>query len=45
MASDVRIDLDAKYSSLKSELDFVSKTQEEVRGASVKNSERFQVLL
>ncbi|KAJ8397417.1 hypothetical protein AAFF_G00439660 [Aldrovandia affinis] len=29
MASDLRIDLDAKYSSLKNELDFVTKTQEE----------------
>ncbi|XP_043073184.1 thread biopolymer filament subunit gamma isoform X2 [Puntigrus tetrazona] len=29
LASDLRIDLDAKYSSLKNELDFVSKTQEE----------------
>ncbi|KAF5904115.1 thread biopolymer filament subunit gamma-like, partial [Clarias magur] len=28
-ASDVRIDLDAKYSSLKNELDFVTKTQQE----------------
>ncbi|XP_007229380.2 thread biopolymer filament subunit gamma isoform X2 [Astyanax mexicanus] len=28
-ASDLRIDLDAKYASLKSELDFVTKTQEE----------------
>ncbi|XP_016397225.1 thread biopolymer filament subunit gamma-like [Sinocyclocheilus rhinocerous] len=29
LASDLRIDLDAKYSSLKNELDFVNKTQEE----------------
>ncbi|XP_056600021.1 thread biopolymer filament subunit gamma isoform X2 [Triplophysa dalaica] len=29
MASDLRIDLDAKFSSLKNELDFVSRTQEE----------------
>ncbi|XP_051555930.1 thread biopolymer filament subunit gamma isoform X2 [Myxocyprinus asiaticus] len=29
MASDLRIDLDAKYSSLKNELEFVSKMQEE----------------
>ncbi|XP_051554088.1 thread biopolymer filament subunit gamma-like isoform X5 [Myxocyprinus asiaticus] len=29
MASDLRIDLDAKYSSLKNELNFVTKTQEE----------------
>ncbi|XP_056095493.1 thread biopolymer filament subunit gamma isoform X3 [Rhinichthys klamathensis goyatoka] len=29
LASDLRIDLDAKFSSLKNELDFVSKTQEE----------------
>lgn len=31
MASELRIDLDAKYSSLKDELDFVTKTQEEVQ--------------
>lgn len=31
MASDLRIDLDAKFSSLKNELDFVSRTQEEVK--------------
>ncbi|XP_073671193.1 thread biopolymer filament subunit gamma isoform X2 [Paramisgurnus dabryanus] len=29
MASDLRIDLDAKFSSLKNELDFITKTQEE----------------
>uniref|UniRef100_A0A672PAV0 Thread biopolymer filament subunit gamma-like n=1 Tax=Sinocyclocheilus grahami TaxID=75366 RepID=A0A672PAV0_SINGR len=29
LTSDLRIDLDAKYSSLKNELDFVNKTQEE----------------
>uniref|UniRef100_A0A9J8BFN9 Zgc:136930 n=1 Tax=Cyprinus carpio carpio TaxID=630221 RepID=A0A9J8BFN9_CYPCA len=29
LASDLRIDLDAKYSSLKNELDFVNQTQEE----------------
>ncbi|XP_076151874.1 thread biopolymer filament subunit gamma [Alosa pseudoharengus] len=29
MASEIRIDLDAKYSSLKSEQEFISKTQEE----------------
>lgn len=29
LASDLRIDLDAKYSSLKDELDYVSKTQEQ----------------
>lgn len=35
MASDLRIDLDAKLSSLKNELDFVTKTQEEVKSTLV----------
>ena len=30
VASDLRIDLDAKYSSLKNDLEFVTKTQDEV---------------
>jgi len=36
-ASDLRIDLDAKFSSLKNELDFVSKTQEEVHFRQLKS--------
>lgn len=42
-ASDLRIDLDAKLASLRNELDFVTKTQEEVwniLGASFPSAEQ-----
>lgn len=39
MASDLRIDLDAKYNSLKSDQEFISKTQEEV---SKRQNNRFK---
>lgn len=36
MASELRIDLDAKYTSLKNELDFVTKMQEVQRIKSLR---------